>query len=120
MRHVKEGNGWRLGYDPDATVFKGLVGGDRWAIEMTQAEFEDFCRLTQQLVQTLKTIASELMDGERIACEQETDRIWIELEGLPGSYSLRFILLQGRGAEGTWSAATTSDVMQAIPSMLMG
>lgn len=119
MRHIKEGNGWRLGYDPDAAVFKGLVGGDRWAVEMTQAEFEAFCRLTQQLAQTIATLAAELMDEERIACEQETDQIWIELEGLQDSHSLRFILLQGRGAEGAWSEAATAEVIQAIPSLLL-
>ncbi|MDB9529117.1 DUF1818 family protein [Oscillatoria sp. CS-180] len=117
MRHVKEGDGWRLGYDPDATVFKGLVGGDRWAVEMTQPEFQDFCRLTQQLAKTVQAIAAELMDEERITCEQETDHIWVEVEGLPADYSLRFILLQGRNVEGAWPNCVIPELMQAVASV---
>ena len=114
MRHLKEGTGWRLGYDPDASVFKGLIGGDRWAIEMTEAEFADFCRLALQLADTLRSLAAELMDEERIACEQETAQIWMEAEGFPTEFSLRFILLQGRQAEGGWPAIATADIIRAI------
>ena len=117
MRHVQEGHGWRLGWNPDATVFKGLVGGDRWAIEMTQPEFEDFCRLSLQLTQTLQDLAAELMDEERIACEQDTPYIWVEVEGFPDQYSLRFILLQGRGAEGDWPDFAAQAVVKAIPAI---
>lgn len=119
MRHIKEGIGWRLGWNPDATVFKGLVGGDRWAVEMTQPEFEDFCRLSLQLAETLKTLSAELMEEERIACEQETDHIWVEVEGFPHLYELRFILLQGRGAEGGWPDTVVSDLIQAIPAIAL-
>ena len=112
--HVKEGQGWRLGWNPDAIVFKGLVGGDRWALEMTAEEFEDFCRLTLQLADTLQTMAAELMSEERIACEQETEHIWVEVEGYPQQYSLRFILLNGRKAEGGWPAVITCEFVQAL------
>lgn len=117
MRLVKEGNGWRLGWDPNAAVFKGLVGGDRWAVEMTHPEFEDFCRLSLQLAETLQVMSAELMDGERIACEQETDHIWMEVEGFPQQYELRFILLQGRGAEGMWPAAIAHELIRMIPAV---
>ena len=119
MRHLKEGPGWRLGYDPDADVFKGLVAGDRWAVEMTQPEFADFCRITLQLVETLQIMASELMAEERITCEQETAHIWVEVEGFPSQYSLRFILLQGRQAEGAWPATATSTLLQTIPALTL-
>jgi hypothetical protein len=117
VRHLKEGHGWRLGWNPDAAVLKGLVGGDRWAIELTQAEFEDFCRLALQLAETLQSLSAELMDEERITCEQETDHIWVEVEGFPHQYELRFILRQGRGAEGGWPATVVPELMQTIPGM---
>jgi Domain of unknown function (DUF1818). len=41
-RILKTGTGWRLGWNPQATEFQGLVGGDTWAMELTQAEFDDF------------------------------------------------------------------------------
>jgi hypothetical protein len=119
VRHLKEGVGWRLGYDPDASVFKGLVGGDRWAVELTEAEFADFCRLALQLADTVRSLATELMDEERITCEQETPRIWLEVEGLPTAFDLRFILLEGRRAEGEWSATATAEIVQAIPAVTL-
>lgn len=119
MRQIKEGTGWRLGWNPDATVFKGLVGGDRWAVEMTQPEFEDFCRLSLQLAETLQAMAAELMAEERITCEQETDHIWVEVEGFPDRYELRFILLQGRGAEGAWPDTGVAELIQAIPAIAL-
>ena len=117
--HLKEGGGWRLGWNPDATVFKGLVGGDRWALEMTSVEFEDFCRLTLQLADMLRTMTSELMDGERLVCEQETEHIWVEIEGYPHRYSLRFILLTGRNAEGGWPDTVTAELVPIIPSLTL-
>ncbi|MFN6180187.1 MAG: DUF1818 family protein, partial [Dolichospermum sp.] len=37
-RVIKSGTGWRLGWNPDALTFKGLVGTEDWAIELTEAE----------------------------------------------------------------------------------
>jgi hypothetical protein len=116
-RLIKEGEGWRLGWNPDADVFQGLVGGDRWAVEMTQAEFGDFCRLTLALANLVQAIKIELMDEEHIEIEQETSHIWLEVTGLPTSYSLHFILLTGRQAEGEWTPAQTQALIQAIPGL---
>ncbi|MCU0548774.1 MAG: DUF1818 family protein [Leptolyngbya sp. Prado105] len=104
-RVLKIGAGWRLGWDATASEFKGLVGGDDWAIELTEDEWNDFCRLSDQLHEALQQIAQELMDEERIACELESDRIWLEAEGFPNAYSLRLILQTGRRAEGYWENA---------------
>ncbi len=116
-RFLREGTGWRLGWNPDAALFQGLVGGDRWAVELTAAEFEDFCRGAQTLATSLAAIAAELMDEERVACEQETERVWMEAEGFPQSFSLRFILLTGRNVEGEWPPAATQELLQAIPHL---
>lgn len=110
-RLVKQGAGWRLGWNPEAINYQGLVGGDDWAIELTEAELEDFCRLLRQLTQTMSQMASELMDQEKIACETQSELIWMEAEGFPSSYSLHFILNTGRCCEGSWDA-------QAVPSLL--
>jgi len=40
-RVIKSGLGWRVGWNPNAVEFKGLVGGDDWAIELTEAELID-------------------------------------------------------------------------------
>ncbi|MEA5603282.1 DUF1818 family protein [Nostoc sp. UHCC 0252] len=112
-RVIKTGSGWRIGWNPDATEFQGLVGTDNWAIELTEAELNDFCRLLAQLADTMKQLATELMEEEKIACEAESDLLWMEVEGYPHDYSLRFILNTGRGVEGKWDASAVPDLLQA-------
>jgi Domain of unknown function (DUF1818) len=112
-RLIKSGSGWRIGWKPDAPEFKGLLGTDDWAIELTEAELSDFCRLLIQLADTMKQLATELMDEERIACEAESDLLWMEVEGYPHAYNLRFILNTGRCAEGQWNASAVPGLLQA-------
>jgi hypothetical protein len=114
-RILKSGNGWRLGWDATASEFKGLVGGEDWAIELTEEEWNDFRRLSDQLHETLEQIAQELMEEERIACELESDRIWLEAEGFPNAYSLRLIVQTGRRAEGYWENAL--ELRQALSTI---
>ncbi len=113
-RQVRSGNGWRLGWNPHAEQFKGMVAGKDWAIELTAAEFKDFCRVAQQLNAAMKSMSEQLMDEERLSCEQETKIIWLEAEGLPTSYSLRFILLTGRKGEGEWPAPAVSALIEML------
>ncbi len=112
-RVVKSGAGWRIGWSPNAAEFKGLVGADDWAIELTEAELQDFCRLSGQLVETMSQLASELMDEEKIACEAESNLMWMEVEGYPHAYSLRLILNTGRRAELSWKEAAVPSLVQA-------
>lgn len=116
-RTLKRGPGWQIGWDEDAPEFAGLVGGDDWALELTAAELEDFCRLAGQLAETINQMAGELMQEERIACELESDRLWLEVEGFPQSYSLRMILLTGRRAEVGWDAAAVPGLIQAAQTL---
>ena len=111
---IKTGIGWRIGWNPDAPVYKGLVGTEGWAIELTEAELDEFSRLLNQLVETMKYLETELMDEEKIACEAESDLLWMEVEGYPHTYSLRFILNTGRGTEGKWEASAVSELLPAI------
>ena len=110
---IKSGNGWRLGWNPEAEEFKGLVAGDGWAIELTEAELEDFCRLLGQLAGTMSQMANELMDEEKIAIEAESDLLWLQVEGYPQAYSVQLILNSGRRCEGFWPAAAVPGLVQA-------
>jgi hypothetical protein len=114
---VKNGSGWRIGWDREAQEYQGLVGSDDWGIELTEAELADFCRLLAQLSNTMGEMATELMDEERIACEAETDLLWMEVEGYPHSYSLRLILNQGRRCEGNWQAEAVRSLRAAIETL---
>ncbi|MEA5512182.1 DUF1818 family protein [Crocosphaera sp. UHCC 0190] len=113
-RLLKQGQGWRVGWKPEASGYAALVGGEDWAIELTEAEFNDFCRLFAQLAETMTMMAQGLMEEERIACEAESDLLWLEVEGYPTAYSLRLILNQGRCCEGNWPAEVVSELWQAI------
>jgi hypothetical protein len=112
---LKSGSGWRLGWDAEAPEFKALVGSDDWAIELTEPEFDDFCRLVGQLGEAMGAIASELMDEERISCELESDLICLEAEGFPEDYSLRLIVRSSRCAEGFWFSTAVPELLQTLP-----
>lgn len=112
-RFVKSGVGWRFGWDAEADTFRGLVGTDEWALELTEAELQDFCRLLNQLAETMARMSSELMAEETIACEAESDRVWLEAEGFPHAYSLHLMLLTGRRGEGHWAAAVVPALLEA-------
>ncbi|MBE9157125.1 DUF1818 family protein [Nodosilinea sp. LEGE 06152] len=114
QRFTKEGNGWRLGWDATAPCYKGLLGGKAWAIELTEAEFHTFRRLVLEISQTMGAIAAELMEAERVTCEAEADDLWLEAEGFPDAYSLRFVLAAGRRCEGEWDAVAAQHIVQAI------
>jgi len=53
----------------------------------------------------MAAMATELMDEERAA-------------GFPDNYSLRFILYQGRGCEGNWSATALPELLAAWDNLL--
>ncbi|MDX2239589.1 MAG: DUF1818 family protein [Leptolyngbyaceae cyanobacterium bins.302] len=112
--YIKSGQGWRVGWDATALNYKALVGTEDWSLELTEAEWQDFTRLLEQLITAIQQIQAELMDEEAIACEVESDRLWLEAEGYPHAYSLHLILLTGRRAEGTWQPAAVPELLQAI------
>lgn len=114
IRHIQSGEGWRLGWNPTADQFCGLVAGAYWSMELTAAEFADFCRLAQQLNAAMASMAEHLMAEERLTCEQETEQLWMEAEGFPGRFNLRFILLTGRRGEGEWPAESVGELLAAM------
>ncbi len=113
-KQVKEGTGWRVGWNPSAEQYQGLIGGENWAFELTALEFKEFCRLFQQLTHSMTMMAEELMDEEKITCEVESEIIWLEAEGYPDAYEIRIILHQGRRCEGYWSENAIPDLIQAV------
>lgn len=116
-RLIKSGVGWRLGWDPAAAEFQGLVGADDWSLELTAEELEDFCRLLAQLAGTMIQMQAELMEEEAIAIEAESDRIWLEATGYPQDYRLHVMVLTGRRAEGYWPATAVPELVVAARSL---
>lgn len=118
QRLVKSGAGWRVGWHPHADKYQGLIGAEHWAIELTQAEFNDFRRLLNQLVDTMSQMEAEVMAEEKISCEAETSLLWMEVEGYPQNYSLRVILNCDRRCEGNWSENIAPQLLEALNSLL--
>jgi hypothetical protein len=113
-RQLRTGPGWRVGWGERRSPYCALLGTDDWAVELTAEEFQEFCRLVGQLAETMQHMQTELMDEERISCEAEGDRLWVEVEGYPQTYQLRFILLSDRGVEGAWAPEAVPQVLKAI------
>jgi hypothetical protein len=114
QRFIKQGPGWRIGWNEESVIYKGLVGSDDWAIELTETEFRDFCRLVLQLGETMELMQAELMDEETITCEVQSDLIWLEVVGFPSAYSLRLLVEQGRRCEGNWQESAVKAMTAAI------
>jgi len=112
------GDGWRIGFRSDVDIYKGLVGADSWAIELTEGEFRDFCKLASQLAETMQYMATELSDGEKICCTLETEDICLEVNGYHHTFNLHFQLLTGRRSEGLWDEAAVPFLMEAIAHLL--
>jgi len=116
-RQIKNGDGWRIGWDPNATDYCGLVGGEDWSLELTAAELDDFCRLVVQLADSISQIAAELMNDEKISCEVESPLLWLEAEGYAHAYSLRMLILTGRRAEGAWAESAVAGLIHAAQTL---
>jgi len=112
------GEGWRIGWRSDTDIYKGLVGADSWAIELTEGEFKDFCKLAARLAETMQLMATELSDGEKICCTLETEDITLEANGYPHDFTLHLQLLTGRKGEGFWDADAVSFLLNAIANLL--
>jgi hypothetical protein len=114
---IKSGVGWRIGWNPDRDIYPGLVGADDWACELTQLELADFCRLLAQLAANMRSMATELMPGEKIDCSAQTELLWLEVSGFPDAYTLRLILQAGRNCEGNWQSIAVPELIAAAASL---
>ena len=117
QRLIKSGDGWRIGWNPHAEKYQGLIGADDWAIELTKAELTDFQRLLTQLVDTMMQMEAELMEGEKISCEAESTLLWLEVEGYPQCYSLRVIIHGDRRGEGNWAEGIAPKLLTGLKSL---
>lgn len=117
MKRLKTGQNWRVGWDDEAGVFKGLLGADDWSVELTEAEFNEFLRLLSSLSDAIESMRSELMDEEAIAIDQESELLWMQVDGFPDAYSISFMLQTGRRADGHWKAEPAAALRQAIQTI---
>ena len=114
---VQEGPGWRLCVDRSRSPYPVLIGGGDWAAELRAEEALALCRGASRLAAELAAMADRLMPEECVTLELETGPLWLELEGQPRAWRLRFVLAPGpgaRGVEGSWSEAASAAVVAAL------
>ena len=67
----QEGPGWRLARDLSRNGFPFLIGGEFWAVELTETEVTGLHALLVELVHQHSLIRDQLMEEESITLELE-------------------------------------------------
>ena len=67
----KEGQGWRIIRDSSRTNFSTLIGGESWAIELDQHEWDTLVKAVNNLSDQYQDIKVQLMGDEDISLELE-------------------------------------------------
>ena len=117
----KEGPGWRIIRDSSRDNFSTLIGGDNWAIELNQQEWENLVRVVNDLSNQYRNIKDQLMGDEDITLELESSPWVAILKGNQYGWNLKLILSGSlsfnRGAEVYWPRHVTNNVANAMRSM---
>ncbi len=117
----KEGNGWRIIRDSTRENFSTLIGGDSWAIELNQLEWQILVNLVIDLSDQYQDVQEQLMGDEDITLELGRSPWLGILKGDKYGWNLKLILNTSdsitRGAEVFWPRNVTADVTKAMRTM---
>tara|TARA_B100000579_G_scaffold117409_1_gene94205 strand:+ start:142 stop:522 length:381 start_codon:yes stop_codon:yes gene_type:complete len=117
----KEGPGWRIIRDSSREKFSTLIGGESWAIELNQNEWETLVKVVIDLSDQYKDIKDQLMGDEDITLELESNPWLAILKGDQNGWSLKLILDSNyslsRGAEVFWPRNVTFNLSNAMRTM---
>ena len=119
----QEGPGWRLARDLSRNGFPFLIGGEFWAVELTEMEVTGLHALLVELVHQHSLIRDQLMEEESITLELEQQEWWGCLDGTRDRWGLQ-VVLQGsgmkgrRGLEGAWPAPAAQAFLAALRTVL--
>lgn len=113
----QEGPGWRLALDPDRPDFSALIGGEGWAFELTEKEWQGLVALLSALIEQHQSVQDLLMAEESIELEMERQGWWGCLEGDAQHWGIQ-IVLQGsqgcRGVEAHWPSPAAQAFTSAV------
>tara|TARA_Y100001968_G_scaffold215749_1_gene198473 strand:+ start:130 stop:510 length:381 start_codon:yes stop_codon:yes gene_type:complete len=117
----KEGPGWRIIRDSSRDNFSTLIGGESWAIELNQYEWETLVKVVIDLSDQYQDIKAQLMGEEDITFELESNPWLAILKGDQHGWNLKLILASNdslnRGAEVSWPRTVTFDLINAVRTM---
>ncbi len=113
-----EGPGWRFEKDSSKSNFPVLIGGENWAVELSENEWLSLRKVVCNLIDQYAQIKKTLMKEEQIFLEMERSPWWGCIDGNRESWSLRLILsgagCKARGIEVFWPVPAA----QAITSVM--
>jgi len=116
-----EGPGWRIIRDSSRDNFSTLIGGESWAIELNQSEWETLVKVVIDLSNQYKEIKDQLMGDEDITLEMESNPWLAILKGDQHGWNLKLILDSSnslnRGAEVSWPRNVTFPLVNAMRKM---
>ena len=117
----KEGIGWRIIRDTSRDNFSTLIGGESWAIELNQSEWEILASVVTDLSDQYKEVKDQLMGDEDITLELERSPWLAILKGDQYGWDLKLILDSSgslnRGAELFWPRNVTELVTKTMRTM---
>ena len=115
----QEGDGWRVSHDPSRGDHCVLIGGERWAFELTEPEWRDLVDLVVTLEQQHRGLVDQLMPEELIELELDRGVWWGCLSGDRSQWGLRILLtpLHTRAAEGEWQAPAAAAAVAALRTL---
>ena len=117
----KEGHGWRIIRDLSRDNFSTLIGGENWAIELNQSEWENLVRTVTDLSDQYEEVKAQLMGDEDIILELERSPWLAILKGDQYGWNLKLILdgsfSLNRGAEFFWPRNVTKQVTHTMRTM---
>ena len=108
-----------MSHDPSRGEYCVLIGGKRWAFELTEPEWRDLVDLVATLEQQHKGLVDQLMPEESIELELDRGVWWGCLSGDRSQWELRILLTpqQGRAAEGEWPAPAAAAAVAALRTL---
>ena len=108
-----------MSHDPSRGEFCVLVGGERWAFELTEPECRDLVDLVATLEQQHRGLVDQLMPEESIELELDRGVWWGCLSGDRSQWELRILLtpLEGRAAQGEWPAPAAAAAVAALRTL---
>ena len=115
----QEGDGWRVSHDLSRGEYCVLIGGERWAFELTEPEWRDLVDLVATLEQQHRGLVDQLMPEESIELELDRGVWWGCLSGDRSQWELRILLtpLEGRAAQGEWPAPAAAAAVAALRTL---
>ena len=117
----QEGPGWRLARDSSRTGFPVIIGGESWALELTEQEWTVLVPVICELIDEHTSLKNQLMPDESISLELERQPWWGCIDGDKDSWSLKLVL-EGdgnhiRGIEAYWPKPSAQAIAFAMRTM---